>query len=874
MKKGVLAVLISICMLSTETMGTCFAATENTEISATMTEEGDFAHINEMQQDIEGEEVTKDGSDSDNNENLIRKMEDIGGEGLEESSENAEQEIVDGEKTERVETADEEETQGIEEVDETTAVGTETINEEPTTESENVNGEPTTKTETVNEESTTKTETINEEPTTKIVQENTTDFQESEEEMDRIASDALLDSHEDDPVAGELEKDDFETIEEWEEYLREHPQAYDMIMASPSPYSTGNVKAKLRYTVRGLPCENAIQKMYVGEKEIYVTQRYGKTTYLSRCEINKNTKEAVCKDFMTLQRFGHGQTLEYFEWNGKAYFWVGCKPNTAYDADWAMQIGRISYEPNTAIDYTQVCRLGTLNYANQTGVGLDGVKRVDAALSDDGSKLLIWVRSPENAMQYSWYDAAALNQILDERENEMVKYVSFLDNERLRQACLGTIVQKTASDWILPNDSFQGVEFTNQASVFTVGGGVGEKPRIALMELNGKQYKYTKLATVTNLSNLSTSEIEGIQLAGDCIYFGVCNHNVKATEQYIYSVYRNDIDTVKTAHTWNSGSIKTEQTCTTDEVKKYTCKYCGDTKEEISKKKTGHQYQYLSTVVATTKKNGYDAYICSRCSEKKTEIIYFPATIQLSAETYYYDGKKHQPKVTVKDTKGKTIAAENYVVSYSLGCVAAGSYKVSVRFQGKYSGEMEKTFRINKKSQTISAGNFTKTIGNAAFSIKAKLGKGDGKLSYKTSNSKIATVSSSGKATIKGVGKAEITITASETKEYKKATKKIYVTVNPKGTSISSLKSLYRGNATVQWKKNTSVTGYQIQYSKKSNFTASKTTTIGSKNTTKKTITGLTRGYRYYVRIRTYKTVSGVKYYSAWSGKKSVVVKR
>lgn len=705
------------------------------------------------------------------------------------------------------------------------------------------------------------------------VQENIIDS--SQEGEDEIASDVFLDSHEDDPVRGMLDKDDFETKEEWQEYLREHPEEYDTIMASPSPYSKVNTKAKFRYTVTGLPCANAIQKMYVKDKEIYVTQRYGKTTYLSRCEINEKTKVAVCKDFMTLQRFGHGQTLEYFEWNGKAYFWVACKPNTAYDADWSMQIGRISYEPNTVIDYTQICRLSTLNYANKTGIGLDGVKRVDAALSDDGSKLLIWVKSPNNAMQYSWYDASILNQILDERENEMVKYVSFLDNDRLRKACLGSIVQKSSSDWILPNDSFQGVEFADQASVFVVGGGVGESPKIAFMEKNGSKYNYVKLATVTNLGDMSTSEVEGIQLQEDCIYLGICNHNTKTTEQYIYSIYRNDIDTVKREHTWNSGKTKTTQTCTTDEVKQYTCNYCKSTKQEIIKKRTGHDYQYSSTNIATLEKNGYDTYLCANCGAEKKETIYSPAMLSLSTERYYYNGQKRHPKITVTDKNGTIISKDNYTVSYSEGCTEAGNYMAAVQFHGKYSGAMEKEFRIEKKSQTINASSFTKTMGNNAFSINAKLEKGDGKLSYKTSNAKIVTVSSNGKVTIKGVGKATITITAAETKAYKKATKTISITVNPKGVSLSSLKSTYRGNATVKWQKNTSVTGYQIQYSKKSDFTSSKITTRGDKNVTTKTITGLTRGARYYMRIRTYKkTASGERYYSTWSAKKTVVVKR
>ena len=36
----------------------------------------------------------------------------------------------------------------------------------------------------------------------------------------------------------------------------------------------------------------------------------------------------------------------------------------------------------------------------------------------------------------------------------------------------------------------------------------------------------------------------------------------------------------------------------------------------------------------------------------------------------------------------------------------------------------------------------------------------------------------------------------------------------------------------------------------------------------------LTKGKTYYVRVRSYKTVSGTKYYSAWSSKKSVKISK
>ncbi|MCC8046443.1 MAG: Ig-like domain-containing protein [Clostridiales bacterium] len=94
------------------------------------------------------------------------------------------------------------------------------------------------------------------------------------------------------------------------------------------------------------------------------------------------------------------------------------------------------------------------------------------------------------------------------------------------------------------------------------------------------------------------------------------------------------------------------------------------------------------------------------------------------------------------------------------------------------------------------------------------------------------------------------------------------------GTSLSSLSSSAVGKLTVKWKKASSVSGYQIQYSTSKKFTSgNKTKLVSGKSKSSYTLTGLTAGTTYYVRIRTYKTVSGKKYYSAWSSANSKKVK-
>ena len=99
--------------------------------------------------------------------------------------------------------------------------------------------------------------------------------------------------------------------------------------------------------------------------------------------------------------------------------------------------------------------------------------------------------------------------------------------------------------------------------------------------------------------------------------------------------------------------------------------------------------------------------------------------------------------------------------------------------------------------------------------------------------------------------------------------------VRQKSIAISSAANTAAGKMTVKWAKNTKATGYQIQYSTSSSFASgNKTITITKNTTVSKVIGSLKKGKTYYVRIRKYKTVSGKKYYSAWSAKKTVKITR
>lgn len=102
-------------------------------------------------------------------------------------------------------------------------------------------------------------------------------------------------------------------------------------------------------------------------------------------------------------------------------------------------------------------------------------------------------------------------------------------------------------------------------------------------------------------------------------------------------------------------------------------------------------------------------------------------------------------------------------------------------------------------------------------------------------------------------------------------TKKLYFVINPRSTSIYKLTPGDNKFTVTINKRTTQTTGYQVMYSTSSKFSSYKTYKI--KNTYNKvTLKGLNKK-KYYVKVRTYKVVNGVTYYSSWSSVKTVTTK-
>ena len=255
--------------------------------------------------------------------------------------------------------------------------------------------------------------------------------------------------------------------------------------------------------------------------------------------------------------------------------------------------------------------------------------------------------------------------------------------------------------------------------------------------------------------------------------------------------------------------------------------------------------------------------------------------LSLKYTTVTYTGKPQKMKVYVRD---KSYPGESdyllmedidYKVTWKNNTNAGTATVTVTGLEPYFRGTLTKTFKILQANNSITASNVKKTQSTKAqtFSLGAAA-KGGAKLSYK-SNNKNVTVNSSGKVTIAAnyTGESTITITAAATKNYKAAQKTVTLTVNPSGTSITKCTNIKTKKADIQWKKNGSATGYEVQYSTNKTFKSGvKTKSITNASTIKYTAAGLTSQKTYYVRVRAYKTVGKKKLYSSWSGIKTVKI--
>ena len=226
---------------------------------------------------------------------------------------------------------------------------------------------------------------------------------------------------------------------------------------------------------------------------------------------------------------------------------------------------------------------------------------------------------------------------------------------------------------------------------------------------------------------------------------------------------------------------------------------------------------------ATMTSDGIINDYCYKCGYYGQTNIYCVSNVTIDTDNFIYNGSVQRPNVSVIDSVGNVISADNYTISYS-------------------------------NSNSIDAGNYSLTI-----SLIGEMYTGSKTFNYTISPAPVEPTTVANTAAPTTATQVEQTTTTAVAKPNSAKIKK--ATGSKKAIALT-------------WAKVKGVKGYQIQLATDKKFKKNKkTVTIKKQKTTKTTVKKLKAKKKYFVRIRTYKTVNGKKVYSSWSKAKTVKTK-
>ncbi len=330
-------------------------------------------------------------------------------------------------------------------------------------------------------------------------------------------------------------------------------------------------------------------------------------------------------------------------------------------------------------------------------------------------------------------------------------------------------------------------------------------------------------------------------------------------------------------HSYQSAVTK-EATCTEKGIRTYTCS-CGNTYTE-SIEAAGHKPVTDPAVAPTETTAGKtEGSHCSVCKEvlKKQEAI--PALGKPEHTHSYQSAVTKEATCTEKGIRTYTCSCGNKYTEE----LAVLSHKYIVKVSP---ATVKNNGKIQQSCQVCSAAGSASVIYKPR---KLTLNKTDFSYDGKVKTPSVTVKDSQGNSLRKGTdyqikypkgrknpGVYSVAIVFQGNYSGKMTGS---FTIRPKKTSLKKVAAKSKGMQVTWNKQAAQIDGYQIQYCTSAKFKGKtlKAVTV-KKNSTVKKISKLAGKKKYYVRIRTYKTVKvngkSKKLYSDWSGKKAVNTKK
>lgn len=327
-------------------------------------------------------------------------------------------------------------------------------------------------------------------------------------------------------------------------------------------------------------------------------------------------------------------------------------------------------------------------------------------------------------------------------------------------------------------------------------------------------------------------------------------------------------------HDYTSQTVK--PACETDGEKTFTCTRCGDTYTEVIKTK-GHVYK-RTVVAADCETDGYTLVECMECHDSFKE---------------GYVGAKGHTIVTDKAVAATCTTAGKTEGSHCSVCGKVIKAQTEIKAKGHVAGDWitDKAAAVGVKGRkhrscmvcgaVVESADIPalspKSISSASVSLSIATYSFDGKFKTPSVTVKLGSIALRkgidyvvSYRNNKNVGKATVVITGKGL--YAGTITRTFV-INPAKQEIQKLTAKSKGFY-IDYAAKGHATGYEIQYATNSSFSGAKKTVITSNKTDKVTVSKLSGNKKYYVRVRTYTTVNGIKYYGAWSAVKTVTTKK
>ncbi len=310
-------------------------------------------------------------------------------------------------------------------------------------------------------------------------------------------------------------------------------------------------------TLKNLSTNKAVQQIafYNSDESryVFVTQRVSSTLYLSRCLIANDGLSATCIDYITLEGYGHGESLAVSEYNNQVYVLLACDAVTDV-ADslyttyfWGRNVARFIYTPDasskTGAKATDVKKLTDFTNASANGSALHSggsVTRLVFSVSPNSDRIMFWLKIKNSSSTKQFlccYTLSALHSALSASSGSVS--MKNMNSHQLAQ------INYSGE---LPNDSMQGIGLDGSSTLYISGGSASQTPTV-------HKYSYTSssctLKEVWTVPSKANTEIESAYMLNDsfyCVLIDDTSADGKKNKTKIYTLDNFNIQQMQANH--------------------------------------------------------------------------------------------------------------------------------------------------------------------------------------------------------------------------------------------------------------------------------------------------------------------------------------